>query len=167
MNTELLERTLKNLKAMYLCNHEVMERHECVQLLADIKELEQQLASHRYDEALIKSSINLERFGADWLDEDGVKYHWLEDCEVFYCWGDYTYYTVKERLDDDRVAVVLAQKSAIVEIYQENYDITFLMEEVFKEGERQSSEVVSWYCGAPNPEDTDFYSKERRLIARY
>jgi len=111
--------------------------------------------------------ITLRRYGAIWLDEDNVQYGWLDDCQCFVSNENYKYYMVKERIDDDNTTVVLAQCTPVIEIFQENYDMTFLMEETIIDGELRSSEVISWYYGKPNPEDTAYFSKERKLIAKY
>ena len=40
-------------------------------------------------------------------------------------------------------------------IYQENYDITFIMIDTYEDDEIISSECVVWYYGSPNEEDNE------------
>lgn len=167
MNIELLKRIRYNLKAMYNCNHEFLEQTERVQLLEDIITVEQLLDNCAYEEALIKNSIILRRFGSHWLDEDDVEYQWFDDCDCFYNCNDGKFYMVKSRLDDDRIAVAVAQKTYILPMYADHYDITFLMEHVIVDGIVKSNEVVSWYHGRPDEELTEEYSEDRRLKAEF
>ena len=45
----------------------------------------------------------------------------------------------------------------VVEYYSEQGDITFLMEETYKGSDPVKSEVVGFYYGKPNKEDTNYY----------
>ena len=42
-------------------------------------------------------------------------------------------------------------------IYQENYDITFIMVDTWEDDEIISSECVGWYHGEPNEEDNEHF----------
>ena len=109
--------------------------------------------------------ITLRRHGAIWLDEDDVRYDWLEDCECFIDSEEYLYYTVKERPDDDHSIVELAQTPHVIGMYAEDYDITFIMEYELSNGLIMASEVVSWYHGRPSKELIEEWSENRQLRA--
>ena len=54
----------------------------------------------------------------------------------------------------------------IVEYYSENGDITFLMEETWNGETPVKSEVVGFYYGEPNEDDTKYYA-HRGVVAKY
>lgn len=54
----------------------------------------------------------------------------------------------------------------IIECYSYNVDTTFLMEETWDGENPVESEVVGFYRGEPNEEDTKYYA-HRGVIAKY
>ena len=49
--------------------------------------------------------------------------------------------------------------------YSPSYDITFIMEETYKDGEIISSEVKGFYYGEPDEESTEYFNG--KLKAEY
>ena len=46
--------------------------------------------------------------------------------------------------------------------YSPYYDITFIMEEIYKDGEVISSEVKGFYYGEPDEESTKYFNGKRK-----
>lgn len=46
--------------------------------------------------------------------------------------------------------------------YCPSYDITFIMEETYKDGEIISSEVKGFYYGEPDEESTEYFNGKRK-----
>ena len=105
--------------------------------------------------------------GNYWLDTDGNKYKWLEDCKLFFNEEDHCYYTTVDRLAENVIAVELAAGTIINEIYADGYDRTFIMECTLIDGVVKTEEVISWYYGGPDPKLTAEYSESRSLKAVY
>jgi hypothetical protein len=43
-------------------------------------------------------------------------------------------------------------------IYQESYDMTFIIVDTWEDDEIVSTECVGWYFGAPNEEDNEYFT---------
>ena len=50
-------------------------------------------------------------------------------------------------------------------IYQNNYDITFIMQDTYKDDQIILSECVGWYHGEPNEDDNNYFTN--KLKATY
>lgn len=54
----------------------------------------------------------------------------------------------------------------IIEMYNNEYDITFIMEDIRVDGEPKSMECIGWYHGEPDAESTKKFSN-RNMKAIY
>ena len=43
-------------------------------------------------------------------------------------------------------------------VYQANYDMTFIMVDIYENGEIISSECVGWYHGEPSEENNEYFT---------
>lgn len=49
-------------------------------------------------------------------------------------------------------------KEEIYTVYASNDDMTFIMKDTFDGEEIKSTEVIGWYYGEPNDEETKYFS---------
>ena len=52
-------------------------------------------------------------------------------------------------------------RTELVPIYQAEHDITFIMEDKWLRDELLSRELVGWYCGEPNADETELYANRQ------
>ena len=110
----------------------------------------------------------------EWFDEHQIAEHeddYLELLSAMLGWiltnkpdGNYDPCDIRDYLQEEYDYAETEVK--VAEYYSKDGDITFLMRETYLRSELVKSEVVGFYHGKPNKEDTEHY-KDGRITAYY